>query len=164
MKQKLHVIVNQGARTGKASRIWKKLQHILDEKTIDYEVNFTEFEHHATELTEKLFTDDIEDKTMPVYLIVVGGDGTINEVLNGILDFDRARLGVIPTGSGNDFGRNLWIPKNPKKSLEMILSCIEREEEGIAVPRLHLGFQSGRHFSVSLFFWQQSMSVSRDLL
>lgn len=139
MKKKLHVIVNQGARTGKASRIWKKLQHILDEKSIDYEVYFTEYEHHATELTEKLFTDDIEDKTIPIYLIVVGGDGTINEVLNGIPDFNRARLGVIPTGSGNDFGRNLWIPKNPKKGLEMILSCIEREEEGIAVPRLDLG-------------------------
>ena len=39
----------------------------------------------------------------PIYLLVVGGDGTINEVLNGITDFDRVRLGVIPTGSGQRF-------------------------------------------------------------
>lgn len=41
---------------------------------------------------------------------MVGGDGTINEVLNGITDYDRVRLGVIPSGSGNDFAKNLCLP------------------------------------------------------
>ena len=59
-------------------------------------------------------------------LIVVGGDGTINEVLNGIRDFDRVRLGVIPTGSGNDFCRNLKLPGTPEESLRQILVCINK--------------------------------------
>ena len=64
----------------------------------------------------------------PIYLIVVGGDGTLNEVLNGITDFDRVRLGVIPTGSGNDFGRNLKLPKTPKESLKQICASIRKDQ------------------------------------
>lgn len=42
-----------------------------------------------------------------MYLIAVGGDGTVNEVLNGITDFEKVRLGVIASGSGNDFEK-VW--------------------------------------------------------
>ncbi len=51
----------------------------------------------------------------PIYLMtVVGGDGTLNEVLNGITSL-TSTAGVIPTGSGNDFGRNLKLPKTQRK-------------------------------------------------
>ena len=75
----------------------------------------------------------------PVYLLVVGGDGTINEVLNGITDFDKVRFGVIPTGSGNDFGRNLKLPKTPKESLREICACIRKDQRGEALYRIDLG-------------------------
>ena len=75
----------------------------------------------------------------PIYLIVVGGDGTLNEVLNGITDFDRVRLGVIPTGSGNDFGRNLKLPKSSKESLKQICARYTRKTAGEELYRIDLG-------------------------
>ena len=53
----------------------------------------------------------------------MGGDGTINEVLNGITDFSRVKMGLIPTGSGNDFTRGLKLPRhNPKKAVDILLN------------------------------------------
>mgnify|MGYP000181766728 CR=1 FL=1 len=65
----------------------------------------------------------------PVYLLVVGGDGTINEVLNGITDFDKVRFGVIPTGSGNDFGRNLETAENTEGEPEGNLCLYQKGPE-----------------------------------
>src|SRR5699024_6023532 len=52
----------------------------------------------------------------------VGGDGTINEVINGIADHEeRPRLGIIPQGTTNDFARALGIPRDVKKATNIIL-------------------------------------------
>ena len=55
-----------------------------------------------------------------VKLIVVGGDGTINEVLNGIGDFERVSLGIVPMGSGNDFVRGVGLPRTPRAAMNAI--------------------------------------------
>jgi diacylglycerol kinase (ATP) len=54
-------------------------------------------------------------------IVAVGGDGTINEVLNGIGDSGKF-LGVIPAGSGNDFIKSVGIPPHPLRALEILLS------------------------------------------
>lgn len=54
---------------------------------------------------------------------MIGGDGTVNEEINGITDFEHVSLSVIPTGSGNDFARGLGLPKNPEEGLRNILHC-----------------------------------------
>ena len=47
-------------------------------------------------------------------VIAAGGDGTLNEVLNGLSDaFDRVQLGLIPLGTANDFARSAMIPDDP---------------------------------------------------
>lgn len=55
-------------------------------------------------------------------VIVLGGDGTINEVVNGIEYPEKITLGYIPTGSGNDFTRALHIPTSPLKALDVVLN------------------------------------------
>ena len=115
--RRIQIIVNNGAGTGQAHRVWNETQRLLRGYKIKYVAHTTRYQGHATKLAEKISSMKGDD---PIYLIVVGGDGTINEVLNGIADFDRVRLGVIPTGSGNDFGRNLKLPKTPKESLKQI--------------------------------------------
>ena len=94
--------------------MWNETQKLLRRYKVNYTAYATRYRGHATRLAEKIST--MEGKAQ-VYLIVVGGDGTINEVLNGIRDFGRVRLGVIPTGSGNDFCRNLKLPGTPEESL-----------------------------------------------
>lgn len=54
-------------------------------------------------------------------IVVLGGDGTLNEVINGIRQAEYVTLGYIPTGSSNDFARSLGIKKNLLTNLEMIL-------------------------------------------
>ncbi|GAA0430072.1 diacylglycerol kinase [Lentibacillus halophilus] len=56
-------------------------------------------------------------------VIAVGGDGTINEVVNGMAEQEyRPKLGIIPTGTTNDFARALWIPRDIEKAVDVILS------------------------------------------
>lgn len=56
-------------------------------------------------------------------IVAVGGDGTINEVINGISELEyRPKLGVIPAGTTNDFARALDIPRNIKVALDVITS------------------------------------------
>lgn len=48
-------------------------------------------------------------------LVVVGGDGTVNEVLSGVADPGAVTLGIIPAGTGNDFAAAAKIPENPNR-------------------------------------------------
>ena len=134
--RKIQIIVNNGAGTGQAHRVWNETQYLLRGYKIKYAAYMTKYRGHATKLAERISSMKGEE---PVYLLVVGGDGTINEVLNGITDFEKVRLGVIPTGSGNDFGRNLNLPKTPKESLKEICACIKKDQRGEELIRIDLG-------------------------
>ncbi len=118
----LYFIVNETARTGKGVTVWKQVQKELKERNILYKAFKTEYKNHASELARKICKRDEED----ICIVVVGGDGTLNEVINGITDFDKVRLSLIPAGSGNDFARGIGIKKQPKKRLERILDCMNK--------------------------------------
>lgn len=112
-----YFIVNIQSRTGKAERIWQEVQEELRLQKVDYEAFVTEYKGHATELATML----IARKEPVTHLVVVGGDGTSNEVLNGISDFSRVEIGFIPTGSGNDLGRGLGLKGDAIAHLNRIL-------------------------------------------
>lgn len=109
-------VVNPKASSGHGGMIWDIVEPELKKKRIDYEVFFTEYERHATEITRSV-TSDAQEHT----LVVLGGDGTVNEVIGGICDCSKVTLGYIPTGSGNDFTRAVELPHDPYKALENIL-------------------------------------------
>lgn len=114
-----HFIVNIHGGSGKAFLKWNKIRDLLREKKIEFKVRVPQGVGDATRIAKEISELDDND----IKIIVVGGDGTINEVLNGITDFSRVKLGLIPTGSGNDFTRGLRLPRhNPKKALDIILS------------------------------------------
>lgn len=117
-----YFIVNTHARTGNSMHIWNRVQAVLEQNSVPYKVYRTLYSGHARELAEQI-TSQQEDA---FYIIVVGGDGTVNEVLNGVSDFSKLRLGVIPSGTGNDFARNVGI----KGSCEEVLSDILSHESG----------------------------------
>lgn len=114
-----YFITNPAGASGNAGKIWKKIETYLIEKNIPFKLLLTEYAGHAGKLAEEVSLLEEDD----VRLVIVGGDGTINEVLNGIKNFERIKFGVIPIGSGNDFARGNGIPnKNWKKALEKILN------------------------------------------
>ena len=129
----LYFIANETARTGKGVGVWRQVQIELREKKIPYKVFMTEYKEHATELAKMISEKEEED----ICIIVVGGDGTLNEVVNGITDFEKVRLSLIPAGSGNDFARNLQIMTTPGQRLARILECVEKGTE--CYDRIDLG-------------------------
>lgn len=116
----IYFIVNPHSRSGKALEIWKKIEQTLINRNISYSYQFTEYIGHAvtlaTEITSAASAND------PITLIILGGDGTVNEVYNGICNHNHITLGYIPTGSGNDFARGLNLPRDPDMALDNILN------------------------------------------
>jgi len=114
----LYFFVNPASRAGRGAEKWYQVQPILTEKEIPHQVHFLSDEPFPRSIMEDIFAK--EEGT--VSLIVIGGDGTINQCVNTIPDFDRAELSVLPTGSGNDFCRNKDIPKSLEEQIDNIVA------------------------------------------
>ena len=112
------IIFNPGSRSNRSILVWNTVRNLLDEKNIEYLLYQTAYAGHAEELAK-----DITSDNQPHTFIVIGGDGTINEVLNGIQNPELVTIGLIPSGSGNDFAKALNISLNPEVALENILDC-----------------------------------------
>lgn len=92
-------IVNPISGKGKTLKTVDKIKKVCEEEHLDYEIHYTEYPKDATKIARKYrFSKNI--------IYSVGGDGTLNEVLNGIVG-TKNLLGVIPSGSGNDFYKTL---------------------------------------------------------
>ena len=121
-----YVVINPASRSGRGAKIWAELEPALTEKKIQYTAYFSTKAGHVTEIVKNLCDTVLpssEDALLK--LIILGGDGTMNEALQGITDFKRVHLGYIPTGSSNDMARDLQVSKNVINTLERILSCKE---------------------------------------
>lgn len=110
-------IVNANSRSGLGKKIWEKTEKKLQTLEIPYQVFFTTPHRHTENFVRELTADNEEH-----ILVIVGGDGTVNEVINGISYPQKVTLGYIPTGSGNDFARGLHLLADPMQALESILS------------------------------------------
>ena len=114
-----HFIINPKSKTGNGYKVWEVVKKKLDEQKIAYTYHLTQYAFHATKIARKL----CKGKFQAIYLIVIGGDGTVNEVINGISNYKNVFLGYIPSGSSNDLARSLNIPADPIKALELILNA-----------------------------------------
>lgn len=113
-----HFVVNPASRSGKGKRLWKKVQKILEEKEITYEVHFTKHDGNISQLVSKLMTREEE-----LVLVVLGGDGTMNQVVQAIDTFDKVCVGYIPTGSSNDLGRSMRFTQEIEREVDKVLKC-----------------------------------------
>ena len=109
-----YFIVNPGSQTGKAKNLWHDLEDRLKGAGIDYKVSFTTIQNNAEKIAARICQDHPEMKR----IVIAGGDGTINEGLNGLYGYDSFILGYIPMGSSNDFARGLGIPQDPVSVME----------------------------------------------
>lgn len=112
-----HIIVNPASKSGKGNKIWDEVEKAFKDASVEYQVHFTKAEGDAECFAKKL-TRNIEDS---VNLVVLGGDGTLDEVVNGIVEYERVRVGYIPTGSSNDFARDVKLTIEPKEAARIIL-------------------------------------------
>jgi len=113
MKYKIRIIVNPVSGSGRRKKALKMIDAHLDKDKFEFEIVRTERHKHAIELTKQA----IETGCRAV--VIVGGDGSINQVGATLAGTDVA-LGIIPAGSGNGLSRSLGISMNPKKAVENI--------------------------------------------
>lgn len=118
----IHIISNpisgRNKRQNKRSTDFK-IRKYLDEHAVEYEWYVSKYSKHPKEIAESISAQyDGGD------LLVIGGDGTFNEVLNGINNLSSWNIGLIPAGSGNDFASNIGF--NRKKPIECLEKVLKR--------------------------------------
>lgn len=119
-EKKWLVVVNPNAGRRKGLIDWGKISGLLEHHNLSYTPVFTERPGHATEITNKYIEQEGYQK-----IIVVGGDGTMNEVINGIFRQKRfittdITLGMITVGTGNDWGRMFGIPSDYEAAVRIL--------------------------------------------
>ena len=114
-------LVNPASRSGRGQKYWERIKPVLEERKIPYQVFFSKGPGDMVKLSRQL-TSSLSSEGEDVHLVVLGGDGTANEAVQGLADFSRTRFSYIPTGSSNDLARDAGISRNPLEALERILS------------------------------------------
>ncbi|AFM03306.1 conserved protein of unknown function BmrU [Bernardetia litoralis DSM 6794] len=111
---KIVFIINPVSGTQKKENIVTLIHENLKLSGIHYDITYTNFAGHATELAQQA----IEQKYDAV--VAVGGDGTINEIAQALIK-SRTALAIIPQGSGNGLARHLGISMNTKEAIKRLL-------------------------------------------
>ncbi len=114
MKKKIFVVANPGAGQKKIEEVLRELVDYAGAKNYDYDVFLTTKNRNATKAIQENFEGSHSD------LVILGGDGTINEAING-LNFDRP-VGVVPCGSANDFCKNIKIGKTIEEQIQTAIN------------------------------------------
>lgn len=102
--------MNPMAGKGAARKIDRLVERLLPDLGATYDIVSTERPGHAIEIAR-----DAKSR----YVVAVGGDGTVNEVANGLVGTDKV-LGIIPAGSGNDFIKSVGISKKTTDCIEIL--------------------------------------------
>jgi len=113
------VIVSSRSGGGKALTDWPSIAKMLKDRRIEFSEKITDHAYHAIEMTREALSQGFRK------LLVIGGDGAIHEVLNGLYsqeDISPAdvTLGLIPVGSGNDWSRLHAIPSDYASAVGLI--------------------------------------------
>lgn len=116
MPPEFTLVVNPRAARGRARKVRDLVVRILERHATTFEVLETERRGHATDLARSSTAGTV---------VAVGGDGTIQEVVNGLMGSGK-RLGIIPAGSGNDFIKALGVSRDPSVALESLLRRTSR--------------------------------------
>ena len=109
------IIYNPVAGKKKALKNLQIVKKMFDERGVEYALHESHKPRECAEIAERL------TKAGECDLVVLGGDGTLHEVLNGLDNPAECRLGLIPSGTGNDFAEKIGIPLDVEKATALIL-------------------------------------------
>lgn len=111
--------MNPAAGAGRTRKKWPQIMERLKNIGLRFEHDFTEAPRHAVELAKAAVEQGYET------VVSVGGDGTINEVVNGLYDSGTLKdvsLGIISTGTGSDYIRTVGIPRQHQEACQRLLN------------------------------------------
>ena len=160
-----HILINPAAGSGNAAKTAEKIIHLLDDGDYTYTPYYTERPGVEREIVNRLSDllspwsefcekDHVDDSFH--LLVVIGGDGTLHQVVNQFFALDlQLPVSYIPAGSGNDFARGIGLSRDPEKAFEQITSAIQpqpinvfhydekiSEEQGIILNNVGIGLDA----------------------
>ncbi len=116
MNRKINFLVNPISGNTKKDEILRLVHTEMQEKGIPFEFTFTNPAGNYDFLKDKIDGEDITD------IVMIGGDGTVNQVVDALRD-TKIRFGIIPVGSGNGLAFAAGIPKKPIDAIQLILKA-----------------------------------------
>jgi len=143
MKERATVIVNPAAGANRTHRRWPGIKHLIERTGLSFDSRFTEGRGHAIELARTAVNDGCR------YLVAVGGDGTIHEVANGLLQApvsERIALGIVSTGTGSDFSRSVGTSRDYGQACSALISTERRAIDVGLLEYHHEGRSFRRYF------------------
>jgi YegS/Rv2252/BmrU family lipid kinase len=112
-KSPIYVIINPVSGSESKLNIPEMVAGAFDQRQFDVIIRITGYPEHATEIAQEAVRNNVET------VITAGGDGTVNEVARALVDTNTT-LGIIPSGSGNGLARELGIPMDAHKAIEIL--------------------------------------------
>jgi diacylglycerol kinase (ATP) len=143
---KIAFIVNPHAGNGSTGSNWPYIESVAKDRLGHFETYMTQKSGDAVMVAENAVAKNAE------LLVCVGGDGTLNEVINGVMRHEESirstvMVGFVPNGTGCDFARTLPIPQNTEHAIDAIAGGHVRAIDlGRLSFRNHRGYESGRYF------------------
>jgi len=144
MAREMKLIVNPAAANGGVGKRWPQIHDFLRSQGADFDAELTKAPGHAIELARQAMEKGYK------IIVAVGGDGTVNEVINGLVvegttGADVA-LGMIPYGVGTDLARTLGIPRDYKEACKLLLRGERRTVDLGQITCIHEGREITRYF------------------
>lgn len=142
MPLKPKIVYNPAAAKGAAGKNLPQVEALLHSQGFDYDLVLTEGPGHAIQLARQAAEEGRE------LVVAAGGDGTANEVINGLMDAGgesrKPALGVLPVGRGNDFAFGMGVPHSLEQAAQVL---VRGQRKTIDVGRVTGGdFPEGRYF------------------
>lgn len=134
MKKSALVIINPTSGKEEAPNYEEKLNETLTKEYSNVVIKHTKGEGDATQFAKEAGQEKYD------LVVALGGDGTVNETVNGLAGFDQPPvLGIIPMGTVNDLARSLKIPLAPEKAIELLVKGQHKAVD--------IGQVNGRYFT-----------------
>jgi YegS/Rv2252/BmrU family lipid kinase len=143
MTKTYKIILNPSAGSGNGLKVLPQIEQLLNQHHLSYDLVLTERPGHGIELSHQAVKDGYE------VVVAAGGDGTVNEVINGLMEGKREGLampplGVLSVGRGNDFAGSLGIPADLEGSIQAL---VEGHQRTIDIGKVTGGtYPLGRYF------------------
>jgi diacylglycerol kinase (ATP) len=147
--KKVFAIVNPRAASYRAGQKWRHIQQELSAAGFDVQGYFTERRHHASDLAR-----DAAQRNSDI-ILSVGGDGTLNEIVNGLMSLGRTAdqipaLGIVSVGTGSDFARTLGLTGGDRSQVHYLTRPAVRYCD-LGLVRFSIGSQEKLRYFVNVF-------------